>query len=194
MAIIPQGRLFGWEEIEELGDLERLRLVVEHMPDGELMRELESERGNGRDDYPIRGVWNSILAGVVFGHPSIESLRRELGRNARIRYVCGLQDVPPSWVYSRFLGKVLKKEKMVQGIFDRVIEELRGLLPDLGTRLAVDGKAIPSHAMPGKREESGDRRRDTDADFGKKTCQGKSQDGSTWKKVIKHSCRLLNDF
>ena len=52
MAIIPQGRLFGWEEIEELGDLERLRLVIEHMPDEELMRELESKRGNGRDDYP----------------------------------------------------------------------------------------------------------------------------------------------
>ena len=27
MAIIPQMRLFGWEEIEQLGDLERLRLV-----------------------------------------------------------------------------------------------------------------------------------------------------------------------
>ena len=25
MAIIPQLRLFGWKEIEELGDLERLR-------------------------------------------------------------------------------------------------------------------------------------------------------------------------
>ena len=38
MAIIPQKRLFGWEEIEELGDLERLRLVLEHLPDEELMR------------------------------------------------------------------------------------------------------------------------------------------------------------
>ena len=78
MAIIPQQTFFVWNEIEKLGDLERLRLVVEHMPDEELMQTLEKERGNGRDDYPIRAMWNSILAGVVFEHPSNESLIREL--------------------------------------------------------------------------------------------------------------------
>ena len=66
MAIIPQKRLFGWEEIEDLRDLERLRLVLEHMPDEELMRILERKRGQGRDRYPIRAVWNSVLAEIVF--------------------------------------------------------------------------------------------------------------------------------
>ena len=66
------------DEIEKLGDLERLRLVLEYMPDEELMQTLERERGKGRDDYPVRAMWNSILAGVVFEHPSIENLRREL--------------------------------------------------------------------------------------------------------------------
>ncbi|KIO66178.1 hypothetical protein [Caldibacillus thermoamylovorans] len=41
MAIIQQLSLFAWEEIEELGDLERLRLVIEYMPDEQFMRELE---------------------------------------------------------------------------------------------------------------------------------------------------------
>ena len=74
MAIIPQQSLFVWSEIENLGDLERLRLVLEYMPDEDLMQKLESERGKGRDDYPVRAMWNSILAGVVYQHPSIESL------------------------------------------------------------------------------------------------------------------------
>ena len=30
---------------------------------------------------PIRAVWNSILACIVFDHHSIKSLRRELSRN-----------------------------------------------------------------------------------------------------------------
>ncbi len=84
LAIIPQQRLFGWQEIDELGDLERLVLVLHNLPDEELMRKLEQERGKGRDDYPVRAVWNSILAGIVFQHPSIESLRRELSRNAQV--------------------------------------------------------------------------------------------------------------
>lgn len=82
MAIIAQQR-FQWEKIEALGDLERLQLVLEHLPDAELVRQLERRRGRGRNDYPLRAVWNSLLAGVVFQQPSIESLRRELGRNAQ---------------------------------------------------------------------------------------------------------------
>ena len=78
MAIIPQLSLFAWEEIEELGDLERLRLVIEYMPDEQLMRVLEKERGKGRDDYPIRAMWNALLAGIVFQHDSDAKLLREL--------------------------------------------------------------------------------------------------------------------
>lgn len=37
MAIIPLQRLFGWEQIEGLGDLERLMPVLNHLPDKRLM-------------------------------------------------------------------------------------------------------------------------------------------------------------
>ncbi|NLA07467.1 MAG: transposase, partial [Firmicutes bacterium] len=49
MAIIPQKQLFKWDEIEELGVLERLRLVLDCLPDEELMRVLEKKRGKGRN-------------------------------------------------------------------------------------------------------------------------------------------------
>ncbi|GAB6172660.1 MAG: transposase [Ruminiclostridium sp.] len=104
MAIIPQLKLFSWNEIEELGDLERLRLVIEYMPDENLMRLLEEKRGKGRDDYPVRSMWNSVLAGIVFQHDNVEKLRRELGRNGQLRAMCGFKgkEVPPAWVYTRF--------------------------------------------------------------------------------------------
>lgn len=98
MAIIPQLKLFSWNEIEELGDLERLRLVIEYMPDENLMRLLEEKRGKGRDDYPVRSMWNSVLAGIVFQHDNVEKLRRELGRNGQLRAMCGFKgkEVPPA--------------------------------------------------------------------------------------------------
>ena len=61
MAIIPQRTLFSWEEIEPLGDLERLQLVVETLPDEDLMRTLETARGRGRDAY--RAMWNPCWPG-----------------------------------------------------------------------------------------------------------------------------------
>ena len=62
MAIIPPKQLLGWQEIDQLGDLERLLLVINHLPDEKLMQKLEHDRGKGRDDYPVRCAWNSILA------------------------------------------------------------------------------------------------------------------------------------
>lgn len=185
MAIIPQLKLFGWEEIEELGDLERLHLVLEHMPDEDLMQKLEVKRGLGRNDYPVRGMWNAILAGVVYQHISIESLRRELLRNGQLRNMCGLSKVPTSWAYSRFLGKLLSMEEEINTLFDKLVTELSVLLPGFGINLAVDGKAIDTHARPKEKEkESTDRRRDTDADFGKKIYRGQREDGTPWEKII----------
>ncbi|MDD2600975.1 MAG: DDE transposase, partial [Kiritimatiellae bacterium] len=40
----------------------RLEYVIESLPDEPLMRKLEKERGRGRDDYPVRAMWNSLMA------------------------------------------------------------------------------------------------------------------------------------
>ena len=186
MAIIPQLRIFGWKEIEELGDLERLRLVLEHMPDEELMGQLEKERYKGRDDYPVRAMWNSILAGIVFQHETIEKLRRELARNGQLREMCGFcEKTPPAWVYTRFLKKLLKNREEIDNIFATLVEQLRKLLPDFGKHLAVDSKAISSFAKRKNGNQTPDGRRDTDADYGKKEYRGQHKDGSLWKKIVK---------
>ncbi len=192
MAIIPQKHLFGWKEIENLGDLERLRLVLNHLPDEELMRLLERDRGRGRDDYPIRAVWNSVLAGVVFEHVSIESLRRELRRNAQLREMCGFdlfkvkEAVPPPYVYTRFLKKLMKRQAEIDKIFDRMVDELHRLLEGFGRTLAMDGKAVRTHARRRRKADrpgEPDGRRDADADVGKKKYRGVRRDGTMWEKV-----------
>ena len=87
MATIPEPSLFRWDCVDQLGDLERLLLVLDAIPDEPLMQLLERQRRNGRNDYPVRPLWNSLIAGFVFGHDSIASLRRELLRNAQLREV-----------------------------------------------------------------------------------------------------------
>jgi len=190
MAFIPQRDLFSWEEIENLGDLDRLRLVLEYLPDERLMQRLEAERGNGRDEWPVRAVWNSILAGIVFQHASIESLRRELGRNAQLRWLCGFdlarmdKQVPPASTYTRFLKKLMRLSEEVEAIFDALIELLREELPDLGEILAMDGKAVHSRARRVPKAEDEDGRRDLDADRGvKKYWVDDGKNGNPWQKI-----------
>lgn len=205
MAIIPQAYLLNWRAIDAASDLDRLHLVLEAIPDEPLMRILEQERGNGRDEYPIRPVWNSILAGVVFQHPAVACLRRELRRNAELRQLCGFDPllgegaVPTDSAYSNFLESVMGHEETIRGMFHVLVEKLRTHLPDLGRYLAIDGKALPSFGKPQKKKHaeasdrndkeqedgSQDRRADHDADWGVKTYRGKGKDGTAWEKIVR---------
>jgi len=181
--------LFRWEEVEAKSDLERLRLVLDHLPDEALMGKLEKHRKWGRDDYPMRPVWNSVLAGVVYQHQSIDSLRRELSRNGELRGVCGFDPhrgsgaVPPSWVYTRFLKLLFRFKAEMDGMFDPLVDELKRLLPDLGFSVAVDSKGVNSAGKPTKKAQR-DGRRDRDADWGKKAYHGGREDGTLWEKVV----------
>ena len=201
MASIPQRSLFSWQEIDVASDLDRLRLVLSVLSrfDEPVMRLLESRRGRGRDDYPVRATWNSLIAGIVYQHSSIASLRRELMRNAELRELCGFDPmcgcgaVPSDAAYSRFLDRLLCQRQVVMEMFHAMVDALGQVLPELGVHLAVDSKAIKSFGRPirkgkmGSTTKSGalDRRRDHDADWGTKTYKGIREDGTAWEKTTR---------
>jgi hypothetical protein len=202
MATISQKPLFGWDQIEALGDLKRLQLVLENLPDEPLVRALEQERNRGRDRYPIRAMWNALIAGVVFQHPTVEALLRELRRNAQLRQVCGfevlrvLKAVPNSWAFSRFLANVMRHLPLIEQMFHTLVDQLTELLPGFGASLAIDGKALASFA-PGKSEkEHPDGRGDSDGEWGIHEYSGTHADGTAWKTVKKwfgYAIHLLVD-
>jgi len=192
MAIIQELSLFSWKDfhndLQSLGDLERLKLVIETLPDQKFIDILLKIRGHGRNDYPIRAIWNSILAGIVFEHVSIASLRRELMRNAQLRELCGFDPllgitaVPSKSAYNRFLYKLMLHEVLIREIFDSLVKELTELCPNLGQNLAGDGKALPSFGKPSK-ETNSDYRREQDADWGTKKYAGVDASGKAWETI-----------
>lgn len=192
MARIPQTQIFSWEDIETCSDLDRLVLVLAAIPDEALVAALEKHRGRGRDDYPVRPTWNALLAGSVFQHETVASLRRELLRNAELRALCGFDvllgaaAVPTDHAFSRFLKVLLEHQELLDEMFHQLVELLKEHLPELGRKLAVDSKAIPSFGRPVADEDKkklDDRRRDTDADWGTKTYKGQRNDGSQWERT-----------
>jgi len=190
MASIAQKALFRWEQVEILGDLERLELVLRTLDDEALVQALEEHRGKGRDRYPIRAIWNSLLAGIVFQHPSIESLRRELRRNGQLRQICGFDlckgvaAVPSASAYSRFLRVLQKKrfQAVLEGVFERMVQRWYEGVSEFGEHLGIDGKAIGSYAVRrGKKE--GDRRGEQDADWGRHEQHIQTEGGEVVQKV-----------
>jgi hypothetical protein len=159
--IISQITFADYGMIEILGDLERLLLALLGMNDEALMLRLEARRGNGRNDYPVRVMWNLIIAMKVFGHRTIASFRRELSRNAQLRKICGLEDfgrkkhlVPPARVFSGFLKLLAEEQAEIDAMFQSMVLEVSGKLPEFGKEAAGDGKYINSHAKRAGKEEN----------------------------------------
>jgi hypothetical protein len=187
MAKILQQKLFRWEDVERSPEIQRLRGVLNVLPDEELLQTLEEERKGRRDDYPLRAVWNSILAGIVYQHVSIESLRRELLRNGELREVCGFEvakgarAVPSKDAYSGFLKKLDRHRETIQRMFDLLVGELQKELPELGKSVAVDSKHLHTYAQ-GKKDPT--QSADPEAEWGVKKYRGKQEDGSPWEKTV----------
>ncbi|MCR5185601.1 MAG: transposase [Clostridia bacterium] len=181
MNIISQISLFDNEQIEILGDLERLKLAIENMPDEEIVRKLKEIRKNGRDDWPVEVMWNTFIASFVFNHRSVNDLLRELSRNSQLRQICGLKPkfklqkdgttkiylVPSEAAYSRFLANLVKCKEEMENAFNGLVDYMYENLDGFGEDLAGDGKAVDSYATKNGKK-SKDKRGDADANWGVK--------------------------
>lgn len=180
MSYCAQGRLFTFEDFFGEGDdNHRLVLVLSALEDDALIGKLESERSGRRDRYPVRMLWQSLVAGKVYGISTTNGLLRELRRNGSLRRVVGIGDlcaIPKPWHFSRFLRKLSKPENLalLKGIFDRSVGDLNDLLPDLGESLAIDGTEVSSWCNRYAKDKS-----DKDAGWGVKTYR--KDDGSQSK-------------
>jgi hypothetical protein len=193
--IISQYTFFDYSELEILGDLERLQLTLEGIDDEELMRRLEKRRGNGRNEYPVRVMWNLIIAMTVFGHKTVASFRRELERNSQLRKICGLNDyarkkhlAPPARVFTRFFSQLSENQAAVNKIFEACVGKLYAKTPEFGKTLAGDGKYLDSYAKR-PAQEAGvitDGRTENDAAFSIKEYHYTGSDGKKHTKKETH--------
>jgi hypothetical protein len=199
MAIIPQISLFSWkDDIENLGDNKRLKSVLEHLPDEELVSKLEKERGHGRDDYPVRPMWNLLIAMFVFGHSRQADILRELRRNVQLRFLCGFNfgKLPGEDNFSRFIKKLMEHKEEMNSVFISLADKLYDILPDFGKTLAIDSKWTWSLANKTSDRKYPDGRSEADAEWGIKEYRGVDKDGKAWsskKKCFGFKTHLIVD-
>ena len=72
MSIVTQTNLFSKEE-----NLRKLAQILSVLPAEKLLKKLDDERENGRNDYPVVCMWCLLLAKNIFQHATIKSLLRE---------------------------------------------------------------------------------------------------------------------
>lgn len=199
MNILPQMNLFGEDEFEDLGDLERLQMVLGALDDDRLVSRLYKIRGNGRNDWPCEAMWNSFIASFVFEHPTVEALLRELRRNSQLRKLCGFETktvkqpdgsikvytAPSASAYSNFLSNLKQCQDELDEMFQGMVAYMYEHLEHFGECLMVDGKAVQSFATkPAKSNKAGERG-EHDADWCRKTYTVNGKNGEKKTKEFK---------
>ena len=183
MATIPQMEMDFWKNIDREDDLQRLRYVIDNLDDGFLMELLEKRRGRGRNEYPVRVMWNCVLAIIVFQHQSVSGFIREMRRNIGLREAVGCDmyrgkdAVPGEHVFSRFFKLLRDFSCEVDNIFHSLVEKMFKHRGDFGKVLSVDSKAVRSFARRNSRNRKVDGRCEKDADLGVKVYETRKKNG-----------------
>jgi hypothetical protein len=151
MQLYVSDPLFAWARLDDHPQLSTLKLLLESLPDADLLDGLRLARGRGRDDFPITVLWGVFVFTIALRHPSFVSCIDELKRNPtlyRLLGIASVQDIPNDYNLSRFVD-VLGQEphlSRLRKVFDTQVARLGRVVPDLGRHTAGDSAALNGRA------------------------------------------------
>ena len=158
MRISMTKPLFAWESLEDSPSLQTIHEFLRAAPDAELLESLNRWRGKGRDDYPVHVCWGVLLLTILLRHSTIQACLNELGRNAALRQLIGIDSeagVPKGWNMTRFM-EVLGSQPhldLLHKVFDRMVEPLAATVKDLGRHLAGDSSGLSCRPQAKKNKD-----------------------------------------
>lgn len=169
--------LFAWAELEDSPALRTLEELLALVPDQELLRALSAARGKGRDDYPVRVLWGTLLAQILLRHHNMESCLGELGRNPALRRALGIAGqagVPKAHNMSRFLARLGEEPflTLLRRTFSGLVGILSAAVPELGERTAGDATGLSARRGTNQAEQKAAREQGlAEAEGGRKECR-----------------------
>lgn len=151
MKIAITKPLFAWDALEDCPSLKSLRVLLESIPDDELLQSLRAARGKGRDDYPVEVLWGTLLLAIALRHTSTDACIEELNRNPALRLLIGIEReeaVPGADNMSRFLATLGDEPHLalLRRVFDVMAQRLGLVVSDLGRDTAGDSTGLAGRA------------------------------------------------
>ena len=95
-------------------------------------------------------LWRAVLLSYILNTPSTSALIRRLQDDPRLRRICGFKSLPHRSTFSRFFSRVSLHLDLVQLANTTATNRLRGYLPGLGNKVAVDSTFVRSHSNPNR--------------------------------------------
>lgn len=133
-----------------------------------LIADLDATRWTGRPGYPIRAMVGMMLVKSLYALPTWTRTARLVREHAALRDVLGC--APSVYACYRFTTKLREHSAVLADCMDAVLGALHVELPEMGTKVAIDGSDLPAYANGQRFMSKGGRLRerfsDPDASWG----------------------------
>ena len=161
---------YGRQPIAPQGELTE---ILSSLDDAALLARLCAYRWTGRPGYPLQALWRAYVASFVLNLPHTNALIRRLEDDFSFRALCGFRELPHRTTFNRFIQRLSHHTDLVERCFAELTRQIRMLIPDLGTEVAVDSTTVRSHCSPHRKpisdpEASWTAKNSTQAKDGKK--------------------------
>jgi hypothetical protein len=126
-----------------------LTVLLEALPDDDLLSALRATRHTGRPGYAIPVVWRSLVASFYLGIVHDTDLVRALEANPLLASVCGIgsrADIPSVFAIGRFRRKLTDFREAVAGVLTATVNRLKDTLPNFGETIAFDATDVKAWA------------------------------------------------
>lgn len=142
---------------------EELKALISHLPDEQLRHDLQRMKRHLDSGYLMEPLWRAYLLSFILNMDCTNDLIRRLERHSDLVEICGFdmdKPLPDRRTFDRFICSLASHQDIVEGFFDRIVDQLAKRLPDFGITVAIDSTSVKSHSNPSKRDKS-----DPEADF-----------------------------
>lgn len=146
---IIQPPLLSFNEFFQLDSSDRLHLVLETIDAEKLLWAIDADSSAGPKGYPARVLWSALIAGVVYRHPTIAELIRNLRSNPYLRLVCDIHStdaIPSASTFSRFLSRLVRHEHLLDKCIDDLVKRFAALAPGFGESVAGDSTDVHAYS------------------------------------------------
>ena len=151
MAVSKSNRLKVPKQAPK-GGYRFLKVVLDSIDDGPLVKALGPPAGTGRPCFPPHAMLRAYLSKFILGFRYNIVLLERLRASPRFRQVCGFTGpVPSESSLSRFTTRLARYPDLLDECLDGVTTALREVLPDLGDTVAVDSTAVASFSNPNRK-------------------------------------------
>ena len=128
-----------------------LASILDQIEVAPIVSAMSGDRTMGRPGYHVEAMLRAILSKYLLSIRYTNQLVVRLENSARLREICGFEQVPTESTFSRFQSRLGGQTELLKEEVAALVLRCKEWLPDLGAISAIDSTAVETFSNPNRK-------------------------------------------